>query len=164
MQSQEWKFPSSTWTTKSSSLWAGGEKDLIITCTGWWITHMLLLILPAAPNVLHKSPINDRDACRSQMAILSLIILHFRFTLESHSEFLSKKIEEINKRGSRSEFIPSQLKFFLSKPAAHFNLPSHYSKWKRKLEPGAFIFEQREERQIMNVQNVISITLPLFFY
>lgn len=26
----------------------------------------------------------------------------------------------------------------------HFNLPSHYSKWKMKLEPEAFVFEQKK--------------------
>lgn len=59
---------------------------------------------------------------------------------------------------------PTPHHLLLSQPAMSFNLPSHYSKWKWKLEPGAFVFEQRERGADYECSNVISITHPLFFY
>lgn len=60
---------------------AGGEKDPIIMCRRWWITHIFLLSCQQQHCTYHLP--NDRDAAahRSQMA--SVIIPRFWFTFES---------------------------------------------------------------------------------
>ena len=145
--------------------WEEGEKYLFIMCTGWWITHIFSPYLANSSLYwTYHLPVTETQRFTEvkwqfNCDHTTFLNLHLNHSLTASDEFLTKK------KGPRSEYFSAELESSPSRSTAmHFNLPSHYSKWKWKLEPEAFIFEQREGKQIMNVQNIISITLPLFSY
>ena len=142
--------------------WARGEKDLIIMCTRWWITHIFPLSCQQQ-YVLSISLTNDRDATpyTSQTAIslwsYYIFDLHLNHSLIASDDFLTQKSQGQNTFQLNLKVLP-----FLACHALQFSV----SLFKVKMKIGAWsicIWTKRG-KQIMNVQNVISITLPLFFY
>lgn len=123
--------------------WAGGEKKRRFYCVHKMMDHTCIpLILPTAVCTVHITYQWQPTEVKRQF--------HFDRTalpFESLFACIRWSFEERKKTQSktRSEYVSAELESrpSLSLPRTSF-IPSHYSKWKWKLEPEAFVFEQRQ--------------------
>lgn len=114
------------------------------------------LILPTAVCAAHITYQWQRcNGLQKSNGNLTLIMPHFWFTFESPFHCIRWLLTKKKKRGGKNKvriYFSWTWKFSLFVPAMSFNLLSHYSKWKWKLEPEAFVFEQREGSRLWMFQ------------